>query len=448
MTLYEEFLSYKKDNNLFGNDDRVMLAVSGGIDSMVMSHLFLKLGTNIGIAHCNFSLRGRESDLDEEFVRNFSDNNGTPFYTIRFSTKEYSADKGISVQMAARELRYSWFEKIREDNNYDFIAVAHNRNDNVETLLINLIRGTGITGLSGMKPASNRIIRPILFASRNKLEEYCNENRILFREDKSNAETRYTRNKIRHQILPLLKEINPSVEETLNETAGKLAGLDKIVTDFINGLRVKLSVKRDDNIIFDIEKLLKLKAGKALIFELFGPYGITGATSGDLVNIIAGSTGKQVFTKTHRMVINRNELIVSPLEIQKKDFYKINTHEDLLMVPGIMAERIIANNSGFKIPDSKNIASVDFDKIRFPLLVRPWESGDIFLPFGMKKKKKLSNYFIDRKYSLVDKEKALILESEDNIVWIIGERIDDRFKVTRLTSTILQIEATKISGIS
>lgn len=448
MTLYEEFLNYIRDNTLFGNEDRVLLAVSGGIDSMVMSHLFLKLGTNIGIAHCNFSLRNSESDMDEELVKDFSDHNGIPFYTISFRTKEYSGSKGISVQMAARELRYSWFEKIREENNYDFIAIAHNRNDNIETLLINLIRGTGITGLSGMKPAGTRIIRPILFASRHKIEEYCCENRILFREDKSNAETRYTRNKIRHLVLPLLKEINPSIEETLTETAGKLADIDEIVTDYINGLRLKLSVKRDDTTIFDIKKLSDLKPGKALIFELFGPYGITGATSGDLVNILAGRTGKQVFTKTHRIVISRNELVVSPIETQKKDCYEINTPDDLLMVPVIVSARTIPNKPGVRIPDSKNIASVDSDKIRFPLLIRPWESGDAFFPLGMKKKKKLSNYFIDRKYSLIDKEKALILESAGNIVWIIGERIDDRFKVSELTSRILQIEVIKKSGIS
>lgn len=448
MKLYEEFLCYIRNYDLFKNDNRVLLAVSGGIDSIVMFHLFLKLGTDIGVAHCNFSLRDRESDLDEEFVKDFSDKNWIPFYTTRFSTKEYSASKGISVQMAARELRYSWFEKIREENNYDFIAVAHNRNDNIETLLINLIRGTGITGLSGMKPASKRIIRPILFASRNKIEEYAGQNRILFREDKSNSETKYIRNKIRHQVLPLLQEINPSVEETLDDTAGKLAGFDKIVTDYINGLRVQLSEKRDDAIIFDIEKLSEIKGNKALIYEIFSPYGITGATSGDLLNILAGGSGKQVFTKSHRMVVNRNELLVSPLETKKKECYKINNHEDLLMVPGIVAERIIENDSNLTIPESKNIASVDFDKIRFPLLIRSWESGDAFFPFGMKKKKKLSNYFIDLKYSLVDKERALILESEGNIVWIIGERIDDRFKVSELTSRILQIEADKESGIS
>jgi tRNA(Ile)-lysidine synthase len=324
MTLYEEFLNYIRDNTLFGNDSRVLLAVSGGIDSMVMSHLFLKLGTNIGIAHCNFSLRDGESDKDEELVKDFSDNNRMPFHRIRFRTKEYSVSRGISVQMAARELRYAWFEKIREENNYDFIAVAHNRNDNIETMLINLIRGTGITGLSGMKPASNRVIRPILFASCPRIEEYCSENRIMFREDKSNADTRYTRNKIRHLVLPVLKEINPSIEDTLSETAGRLAGIDEIATDYINGLRSKLSIETGGTIIFDIEKLAELKAGKALIFELFSPYGITGTTSGDLINILAGSTGKQIFTKTHRMVISRNELLVSPIETQKKDSYVIN----------------------------------------------------------------------------------------------------------------------------
>lgn len=443
MTLYEEFLNYIRDNTLFGNDSRVLLAVSGGIDSMVMSHLFLKLGTNIGIAHCNFSLRDGESDKDEELVKDFSDNNRMPFYRIRFRTKEYSMSRGISVQMAARELRYAWFEKIREENNYDFIAVAHNRNDNIETMLINLIRGTGITGLSGMKPASNRVIRPILFASRPRIEEYCSENRIMFREDKSNADTRYTRNKIRHLLLPVLKEINPSIEDTLSETAGRLAGIDEIATDFINGLRSKLSIETGGTIIFDIEKLAELKAGKALIFELFSPYGITGTTSGDLINILAGSTGKQIFTKTHRMVISRNELLVSPIETQKKDSYVINTPEDLLMVPGIDSAMIIDIESGFKIPDSKNIASVDLDKVRFPMLIRTWESGDAFVPLGMKKKKKLSDYFIDRKYSLFDKEKALILESEGDIVWLIGERIADRFKVSGMTTRILQIKAHK-----
>ena len=443
-SIYEEFLNYIRENELFGNKSRILLAVSGGIDSMAMSHFFIKLGTNIGIAHCNFCLRDDESDSDEEFVKDFADDNGIPFYTVRFKTKEYSIRMGISVQMAARELRYEWFEKIRKENGYDFIAVAHNLNDNIETLLINLTRGTGITGLSGMKPASKRIIRPILFASRNKIEEYCSKNRIGYREDKSNSETRYTRNKIRHLVIPVLKEINPSIEETLSETAFKLAGTDEILMDYINGLRSQLSSINGESIIFDVEKLANLQSGKALIYELFSPYGITSAISLVLTRLLEGNTGKQIFTKTHRIVRNRNELIVSPLEFREYAIYKIDTPEDLLIAPGIVTARIITIESDLKIPDNKNIACIDFDKVRFPMLIRAWENGDYFFPLGMKKKKKLSNYFIDSKYSLIDKDKARILESEGNIVWIIGERLDDRFKVTEKTKRVVKLEIKKV----
>jgi tRNA(Ile)-lysidine synthase len=440
LTMFEEFLSYIKGHNLFKSEDKVLLAVSGGIDSMVMSHLFLKLGTITGIAHCNFCLRDGESDCDEELVKNFANGNGIPFYTIRFNTKEYARKNGISVQMAARELRYEWFEKIREDNNFDFIAVAHNLNDNIETLLINLIRGTGITGLSGMRPVSNKIIRPLLFASRQKIEDYCSDQQIPFREDKSNAEIRYTRNKLRHLVIPILKEINPSVEETLTETAEKLAGIDEIISDYVNGIKSQLTTQNGKTVVFDIEKLIALQSGKALIFELFRPFGITGSTSGNLIRMLTGKTGKQVFTKTHRIVRNRNELIVSPIETGKQEYYKINTPEDLLMVPGIVTAGIINNKADFKIPDNQNIACLDFEKVKFPVLIRAWKRGDFFFPLGMKQKKKLSDYFIDLKFSLPEKEKALILESEGNIVWIIGERIDERYKVTGSTSRVLRIE--------
>jgi tRNA(Ile)-lysidine synthase len=445
LTLYEDFLNFISENNLFRSDNRILLAVSGGIDSMAMAHLFLKLETKIGIAHCNFCLRDKESDKDEELVKSFSDKNGVPFYTRRFKTKEYSLKNGISVQMAARELRYTWFEKVRRDNGFDFVAVAHNLNDNIETLLINLIRGTGITGLSGMKPASEKIIRPLLFALRSDIEDYCSQARITFREDSSNAETRYTRNKIRHLVIPLLKEINPSIEETLTETAKKLAGTDEIVTDYVNGIRTQLSVKNGETIIFNIEKLKGLRAGKALIFELFSPFGITGTTSGDLLTVIAGNSGKQIFTKTHRLIRSRNELIVIPIRTKKQENYRINSPEDILMIPGIVSAGIVTRESGFKISDNQNIASIDYDLLKFPLLIRTWESGDYFFPLGMKKKKKLSDYFIDRKYSLADKEKAILLESGGCIVWIIGERLDDRFKVTESTTRIFQVESKNLS---
>src|SRR5450759_4009404 len=206
--MLERFRKYIAENNLLKPGDRLLLAVSGGIDSMVMTHLFLQSGTKIGIAHCNFSLRAVESDKDEEMVRTYSSEHNIPFFSTRFETKTFAKENGLSVQMAARDLRYSWFEEIRKKNGYDAIAVAHNLNDNIETLLINLIRGTGLTGLTGMKPASNRLIRPLLFASRQDITDYCNQNLIVFREDRSNADTKYTRNKIRLQVIPVLKEIN------------------------------------------------------------------------------------------------------------------------------------------------------------------------------------------------------------------------------------------------
>jgi len=437
--MFEEFLNYIHNNRLFELKDRVLLAVSGGIDSMVMSHLFLKLGVNAGIAHCNFCLRNIESDSDEELVRKFTEENGMPFYIIRFKTKEYAAAKGISVQMAARELRYDWFEKIRKENNFDKVAIAHNLNDNVETLLINLTRGTGLTGLTGMRPGSNTIIRPLLFAKRKRIEEYCRDNNVPFREDKSNAETGYSRNKIRHKIIPVLMEINPAIEDTLNNTAKRLTGIDEILTSCIDLIRKQTSVKKDGTIVFNIEKLLKINPGEALIFEIFSPFGITQALSGDLIRLLSGETGKKIFTRTHRIVKNRNEVLVCPLEYDQKKYYVINSTEDLTMVPGVISAKILNKGSDFKIPEDRNIICIDLRNIKFPLIIRGWENGDYFYPLGMSHKKKLSDFFIDNKYSLPEKDQALVLESNGKIVWIIGTRIDERFKVTESTSKILLI---------
>lgn len=437
--MFEEFLNYIRKNNLFKRQDRILLAVSGGIDSMVMLHLFIKLGTDVGIAHCNFCLRDKESDKDEKLVKNFAHQHRIPFYSIRFNTRDYAVTNGISVQMAARDLRYKWFEKIRLENQFDLVAIAHNLNDNIETMLINLTRGTGLTGLAGMKPSSNRIIRPLLFASRQKIVEYCKNNLIDYREDKSNAEAKYTRNKIRHLVIPVLKEINPSVEETLHQTAERLSGIDEIVSGFIESLRSQTSDRRGNEIFFDVEKLRKNQNSKALIFELFSPYGITGSATGDLLRLMTGKTGKQIFTKTHRILRNRDEIIVSPLETNSPVYFEINDTEDLRKVPVIKSAGIINAGTGYRISLKKSVASIDSEKIKFPLIIRKWKRGDFFYPLGMNHKKKLSDYFIDRKYSLIRKENTLILESDGKIVWILGERLDDRFKVTVSTSKILLI---------
>lgn len=437
------FKKFISENNLIKPDDRILLAVSGGIDSMVMAHLFLKLGYETGIAHCNFSLRAKESDKDEESVRKYAGDNNIPFYSSHFETKTYAKKNGLSVQMAARELRYAWFEEIRKENKYDSIAVAHNLNDNIETLIINLTRGTGLAGLSGMRLVSNRIIRPLLFASRQDIITYCNANGILYREDKSNADTKYVRNKIRHLILPVLKEINPSIETTLNETAERFIGLNEIVTEYINKLREKTSEHNEDVIIFNISLLRTHLHNKTILFELFKPYGITNVQLNDLLKVINGKTGGQIYTGTYRIIKNRKEIIVSHEEIKNEISFSIKNIGGFKKIPGIESARFVRITDNFEILSDRSTACIDAEKLLFPLIIRKWKPGDHFYPLGMKQKKKLSDYFIDNKYSILDKENKLILESDGKIVWIMGDRLDNRFRITRSTKKALIIKSTK-----
>ncbi|MGD0342245.1 MAG: tRNA lysidine(34) synthetase TilS [Bacteroidales bacterium] len=442
--MQEEFLNYIEENHLFKKGDKILLAVSGGIDSMVMADLFIKSGLKPGIAHCNFCLRGRESDKDEELVKNLAAFHKIPFYSIRFDTKRYSKENGVSIQMAARELRYEWFEKIRKKKGYSAIAVAHNLNDNIETLLINLTRGTGIAGLTGIKNSGNHIIRPLLFATRKMIKEYSIRQNVNFREDKSNNETKYTRNKIRHLVIPVLKEINPSIEATLNETSERMGATNEIVNYFTDKLRQTLLKKKDGNLVVNITRLKPSLGNSTLLYELFKPYGITGSLMADLHKIVEGETGGQLYTGTHRFLKNRNEIIISAQTEIKHEYYIANSIAGLKKIPCIKSVSKIIPDRGFKISHDRKTACLDFDKIAFPMTVRRWLPGDSFYPLGMKKKKKLSDYFIDRKFSILDKEKALILESGGEIAWIVDERIDDRFRVTDATRKILIIKSEAI----
>ena len=422
--MYEEFLNYIRENGLITGNRKVLLAVSGGIDSMVMADLFARAHITMGIAHCNFSLRGEESDKDEEMVRRYAQKLSISFYHIRFRTLEYAENKGISIQMAARDLRYEWFEETRKKNGYDLVAVAHNLNDNIETLLINLTRGTGVAGLAGMKSSTNNIIRPLLFATRASIEEYQAAHNIEYREDKSNAETGYIRNKIRHLVIPVLKNINPSVEITLNETAERMSGINDIVSIYIDELRDKIFRQADDRIIADTAGLNPFLENKTIIFyESF-------------------SQLYQVRTcpPSHRILKNRNEIVVTEAAEKENECQLITGLSDLKKADGIVSVKIVANGNDFIIPADNTVACIDMKEIVFPVIIRKWKPGDFFYPLGMKQKKKLSDYLIDRKYSLADKEKVRVIESDGKIVWIIGERIDNRYKITSSTAKILVIK--------
>lgn len=441
--MLEQFRKFIGENNLISPGDRILLAVSGGIDSMVMTHLFLQSEYELGIAHCNFSLRGKESDRDEGMVRNYASEHNIPFFTARFETKYFAKKNRLSVQMAARELRYEWFAEVMKKNGYDLTAVAHNLNDNIETLLINLTRGTGLAGLTGMKPVSNTIIRPLLFATRQNIIAYCNLHGIIFREDKSNADTKYIRNKIRHLVIPVLKEINPSIEITLNETAERFTGINEIISEYISGLREKVSEEKGEIITFNISLLKSHFQNKTVLFELFKPFGIANVQLNDLMKVIIGKTGGQIMTGTHRIIKNRKEIIVSHEGNSDEKFYSIKDLKGFMKVKGIVSATVIKITDKFEIPPEPAIACIDSEKVSFPFIIRKWKSGDYFYPLGMKQKKKLSDYFIDSKYSLLDKENKLILESDGRIVWIIGDRIDNRFRITAATSRALIIKATE-----
>jgi tRNA(Ile)-lysidine synthase len=439
--MIDKFRKFICENNIIRPGDKILLAVSGGIDSMVMAHLFHDLQYNIGIAHCNFSLRGVDSDKDEELVRKYASYYSIPFYATRFETKSFAKKNRLSVQMAARELRYNWFEEIRLKNGYDSIAVAHNLNDNIETLLINLVRGTGLMGMSGMKPVSNRIIRPLLFASRPDIINFRNTHNISFREDRSNADTKYIRNKIRHSVIPILKEINPSIEITLNETAERFSGLNEIVSEYISEIKKTVSSENEQFTTFNISRLKTYLNNMALVYELFRPFGITNAMLTDLIKVMKGRTGGLLITNTHRIIKNRKELIISNDKIPNEVRYIIENKQAFIAFQGISSVRNVRITDSYKIPVDPRIACLDAQKLAFPVIIRKWEAGDFFYPLGMRKRKKLSNYFIDKKYSKFDKENAFILESAGKIAWIIGDRIDNRFKITAETKNALLINS-------
>lgn len=439
--MLSELNKFNAENHLFKPGDKILLAVSGGIDSMVMAHLFLHLGNKTAIAHCNFSLRNDDSDDDEKLVREYAVKHNIPFFTNRFNTKEFARERGLSIQMAARELRYNWFEEVRLKNGFDSIAVAHNLNDNIETLLLNLVRGTGLTGMTGMKPVTNNIIRPLLFATRSEISEYCLKNKIIYREDKSNSDTKYIRNKIRHLVIPVLKEINPSIESTLSETAKRFAGINEILSEHISGLREKVSENRNEYITLNVSLLKEFLHNSTILFELFRPFGINNSQSDDLLKVIKGKTGGYILTPTHRILKNRQDIIVSEKHAIEERYYIVKNLTGLRKAPVFASARYIRIDESFKIPVDPLIACIDCEKLSFPLVIRRWKSGDHFYPLGMKQQKKLSDYFVDNKYSKIDKEEVLILESDGNIVWIVGDRIDDRYRITESTKKVLLIKS-------
>lgn len=417
-------------------NNKFIVAVSGGVDSIVLLHLCRNLKLNFVVAHCNFKLRGKESDDDELFVKNLAAKYKINFYSNSFNTKELSNRSNKSVQMIARDLRYSWFNKLSEELGIDYIITAHHIDDSIETFLINLSRGAGINGFLGIPEVNNKINRPLLAFTKDQLKSYALENKILFREDSSNKKKDYLRNQIRLEVIPKLKKINPYLLESFPKTIKKLEQSKSIIADRIAKVLSEVSFKKGEELFFEIESIKNLSNTEAYVYEIFKQYNFT--QWDDIVDLLDSQTGKEVVSKTHRLLKNREYLILTKKVGLQEISTLINSSKEEIK---ISAGTIIFSKAD-KI-DKKNPYSIFLDskKLKFPLKVRNVVSGDYFYPFGMDGKKKVSKYLKDQKVSKYDKEKTLILETSKNeIVWLIGMRLDHRFSVTDKTKEILKIE--------
>jgi tRNA(Ile)-lysidine synthase len=438
--MYNRFLKFVATEKLFGKHEKLLLGVSGGVDSVTLLHLINRFGNELAIAHCNFNLRGEESDEDEQFVRKLAEENGIKCFVSSFATSDYALEKGISIEMAARKLRYDWFEKIRKQGQYDLIVVGHHLDDVLETFILNLSRGTGIRGLSGIKPKTGYVVRPMLFANRNEIETYADANELAYRFDSSNDDVHIKRNKVRHQILPLLEELNPSFRNNLQRTIQNLNQTEAVFLNKIEEVRAQIMEEEGSWTTIDKGKLNLLSPVSIYLFELLRPFQFNAVTVENIIELLYGNPGNQFFSATHRLVIDREKLIITPIETPNQELYYIEKDQEKVFDPIELSVSIESHLPGYKIPDSNEIAVFDLEKVNFPLVIRKWQIGEYFCPLGMKGLKKLSDFFIDEKFSIPEKENAWVISSDNKIMWIVGKRIDDRFKVTRSTRLILKMK--------
>jgi len=421
---------------------KILLAISGGADSIVMLDLFAKSNFICGVAHCNFHLRRDESNKDEKLVEELANSYNFPFYKIDFQTKNYAKENGISIEMAARELRYNWFEEIRQKFDYQYIAVAHHQDDVIETFFINLTRGTGIRGLSGIKEKTGNIIRPLLFTDRKGILHYIDKNNLEFRDDHTNEDTNIIRNRFRHQILPLLKEVNPAAEDNILQTIENLRAAENIMKLKVEEVTNELGVSKLAPVKINIAKLRELKLPYDILYEIVRMYNFNSTQAKDIFESLNRGSGKSFHSNTHLLIKDRTELIITSIKDSSSLPLLINAGDEIINLGknNSLTFEKIERGKNFEIPIDHNIAAIDYDKLNFPIKIKEWERGDYFYPLGMQQKKKLSDFFIDEKFSLIDKQEALLLTSDNQTVWLIGKRIDNRFKITDKTKNILLIK--------
>lgn len=494
--MLREFRDFIDKNSLFTLKDRILATISGGADSVVLLDLLHRANYTFEIAHCNFHLRGEESDRDEVFVKSLASKYGVKIHTIDFDTEKYASDNSISIEMAARDLRYEWFNNLVESNNFTYIATGHHKDDIVETVILNLTRGTGVRGLTGIKAKRDNIVRPLLFADRGDILEYIDQQELTFMEDSSNSSLDYQRNLVRHKIAPLLEQLNPSYRNSIYNTTQNLAQTERLYLSKVEEIRDRGVKESNFNGINGVEKVITIDIGidtTSALYELMRPYKFNRTTVNHLIaNIESGESGKLFYSKSHSALRDRDTIIIKELDISKDSRDEADSSrsiekssdiqtEELSVVQDsievnidkIISEEISTDNSGnssiysssnssevarvekftglklqfqvvnidpsFKVIPKRTIAYLDLNSIDNKILFRHWKRGDSFTPFGMRGKKKLSDYFIDSKFTIHEKESQWIMTSSDRIAWIVGERIDNNFRVSSKTERAIII---------
>ena len=464
MHLLQKFTDFIKKENLFQPKDKLLLAVSGGVDSVVLCELCKQAGFDFVIAHCNFQLRDEESERDEKFVRELAWKYDVEIFVKRFETEKYAEEKKIGIQEAARNLRYSWFlqlwnEKSKESGPLEdkhiktihgwhggetnfLIATAHHANDNIETLLMNFFKGTGITGLQGILPKQTYVVRPLLFAKKEELQQFANEKNLSYVEDSSNESDKYTRNYFRNQLIPSIQKVFPQVEENLLNNIQRFNEVKQVYEEAITKYKNNLIEIKGNEEHIPILKLKNTLPFRTMIWEIIKEKGFSSGQVDEVAKLMGADNGSYIKSEFYRIIKNRKWLIITHRHLEEKSDHiiidpdekdKRNFEQRKLNIEKLPA------TPGFKIPSDSLIAFLDADVIKFPLLLRKWKRGDYFYPLGMNKKKKLSKFFIDQKLSMTEKENVWVLEMNRKIIWIVGKRIDDRFKITPKTKNVLKI---------
>ncbi len=432
--MLSRFQKHITDSFPFFRGARVLVAVSGGIDSMVLLRLMQNSEMNISVAHCNFQLRGAESTADEAFVKAYCHENSIKGFFQKFDTKQLAKDEKLSIQVAARKLRYEWFYELIAAESFDFVATAHHLDDQLETFLINFSRGTGLEGLTGIPFQNDKIIRPLLIFSRAEIEIFASEHNVAWREDSSNVSDKYVRNKIRHHIVPVLKELNEGFLDSFENTLQHLQQAQSMADDASRIVYRKVVKDVAQQKIINLNELLQLPNYQAYLYQWLSPFGFSAWQ--DIYALVKAQSGKQIFSEHFRLLKDRKALLLEPKSDSKPEEYFIESNQSELNFP---LKLRFCNQNSMGISDSKTIF-VDADALKFPLKLRKWQKGDYFYPLGMNGKKKLSKFFKDEKFSLIDKEKTWLLCSENQIVWLVAKRMDERFKITENTQTILKIQ--------